>query len=184
MSKRLNNGSIRVAKNRQPWNDFTLNPGCAFGRDHDGYLFASFGVPAKRYGLEGAKDGYIVVFRADDYASAGNMQGSLALMLAGRKAHGYYHADFETGKSAYVSLLHDENMVWNYNGRSYVNDRRYTKNPAWKIRWRVTQIPANEGLGLKICQKIHAYKAQNHDTAQKEYDRRYAGLASTFGKYK
>lgn len=177
------NGTVRVAVNKQPWHDFTLLPGCAFGTDEDGYLFASFATSAKKYGLEGAKDRHIVVFRAYDRGDV-QLQKPLALMLAGRKTHGDYHRDFYSGKTEYRSYLQSENMVFSYNGRSYVEDRKFTKGAPWVISWHPTQVSIDSELGRKICQRIRSFHEKNVDTAKKERDRRYAGLTSTFGQWR
>lgn len=55
-------GTARVAFRRYTWKDFTLQPGCAYGRDRNGVLFASFGVNSRKFGLDKPKRRHIIVF--------------------------------------------------------------------------------------------------------------------------
>lgn len=56
-------GIPRIAFKSYEWKGFQLQPGCAFGRDADGELFASFGVRAENYDKAVAKPNHIIVFR-------------------------------------------------------------------------------------------------------------------------
>ena len=57
-------GKARIAINSYTWKDFNLKPGCAYGIDNQGNLFASFGTSAKRYGDSAPKKDHIIVFFA------------------------------------------------------------------------------------------------------------------------
>lgn len=123
-------GVARVASRSYDWKDFRLQPGCAFGRDKAGALFASFGTWADKFGIPEAKQGHIIVFRCVTEHATERIHNRSTVWGANSKIIGRRPIIAPAG--------------------------RYSS--AWGDVWQYTQVPASSELGREILGKIRAYR--------------------------
>lgn len=131
MSSKLDKmcGIARVAIRRYQWKGFTLQPGCAYGRDKDGALFASFAVTGYKFGLAEHKPQHIVVFRCVNENKGSTVTNHSSLWGAHSKIIGRCPLIREAGKYA----------------------------SPWEYVWQWTQIPYSSDLAQEIFAKLRAY---------------------------
>lgn len=129
MSSKLDKmlGIARVTNKRLMWKDFTLQENCAYGRDSNGELFASYGVKSSRYGIFEAKPRHIIVFRC---------------VNENQEMPVKYHKTVWGNNSRAI-------------GRRPIIMQKGIYSTPWQYIWKYTQIPYEHPLAREIFRALN-----------------------------